>query len=548
MPKNIVICSDGTGNSAVKDRGTNVFKMFESIDLNGHKRDPQLDPQIAFYDDGVGTEDFKPLRILGGVAGVGLGRNVRFLYKQLTRVYDVGDRIYLFGFSRGAFTVRTLAGLITRCGLIDGSKLQTSQELNYAVDQVYKVYRKSYQTEISKRLFGPSKLDELTAFRKANCLASRIPIHFIGVWDTVDAVGLPFAIGDIINGLIYRFKFSDKHLHEDVAYACQALAIDDERQSFTPVLWELNHEKNDETRIKQVWFAGAHSNVGGGYPKQGMSLVALEWMMREAQLRGLRLIKGDHVFCASHANGDDKLYDPRAGLGVFYRWYVRDISALCNKHKITVPNVHVSVLERIAHGTEDYAPGNIPANSQVVITTTGVPSEDQAALKRASAVQKVLHIAYGKRGIKKSLLNHVKMSMNIGWFSYWIYLATCFLVLLTSASSEGIKVLIHPWLAMYDIYQLTTQLIGSPPFSVVMERVGALGNQIWPIVVILTLGFSVSYVLMIMCDIRMNREFSKFWHDVQPHLRQALKIARLGKVVRSLSPNPNTEMAKKNDL
>src|SRR5476649_2605747 len=106
MPKNIIICSDGTGSTAIKDRGTNVFKLFEAVDLNGHRTDLNVVPQIAIYDDGVGTEDFKPLKLLGGAFGWGLTRNVKDLYTGLVRVYDPGDQIYMFGFSRGAFTVR----------------------------------------------------------------------------------------------------------------------------------------------------------------------------------------------------------------------------------------------------------------------------------------------------------------------------------------------------------------------------------------------------------------------------------------------------------
>jgi uncharacterized protein (DUF2235 family) len=115
-PRNIVICSDGTGNSADKNRGTNVFKLNEAIDLNGHLTDPAKTPQIAFYDDGVGTETFKPLKLLGGASGWGLSRNDKELYEALVRSYNPGDRIFLFGFSRGAFTVRTLGGFITACG------------------------------------------------------------------------------------------------------------------------------------------------------------------------------------------------------------------------------------------------------------------------------------------------------------------------------------------------------------------------------------------------------------------------------------------------
>ncbi len=127
MAKNIVICSDGTGNRDIKGRGTNVFKLFEAVDTNGHRLDPMLRPQVAFYDDGVGTSNFLPLKLAGGAFGYGLGRNVRQLYKELIRIYDPGDRIYLFGFSRGAFTARTLAGFITTCGLLNPKKLKSNR-------------------------------------------------------------------------------------------------------------------------------------------------------------------------------------------------------------------------------------------------------------------------------------------------------------------------------------------------------------------------------------------------------------------------------------
>ena len=90
MSKNIVICSDGTGNSAIKGRGTNVFKLFEAIDLNGHKTQPELTPQVALYDDGVGTENFKPLKIFAGATGFGLSRNVKQLYKELVPICGGG--------------------------------------------------------------------------------------------------------------------------------------------------------------------------------------------------------------------------------------------------------------------------------------------------------------------------------------------------------------------------------------------------------------------------------------------------------------------------
>ena len=143
MPKRIVVCSDGTGNTAIKGRGTNVFKLFEAVDLDSHRYDPTVTPQIAIYDDGVGTEDFKPLKLLGGATGWGLSRNVKHLYAELVRVYDPGDEIYMFGFSRGAFTVRTLVGLIATCGLIDPRQLpkRTARAFHAKVQKAYSAYR-----------------------------------------------------------------------------------------------------------------------------------------------------------------------------------------------------------------------------------------------------------------------------------------------------------------------------------------------------------------------------------------------------------------------
>src|SRR5262249_44048985 len=159
---------------------------------------------------------------------------------------------------------------------------------------------------------------------------------------------------------------------------------------------------------------------GGGYPKQGMSLVALEWMMQKARDAGLRILDFDGRLYHEHANVDDKLYDPRAGLGIFYRWKPRDIVAMCDENNVH-PVIHLSVLERVAHGTEDYAPGNLPPNANVVITPTGESEKDAAALQRARAVQSVLRSAHARSTGGHSLLSRVKAEVVIGLISYYVY-------------------------------------------------------------------------------------------------------------------------------
>ncbi len=311
MPKNIVVCSDGTGNSAIKGRGTNVFKLYEAVDLHGHEQNPDLARQVAFYDDGVGTERFKPLQLLGGAFGLGLSQNIRQLYADLVRTYEHGDRIYLFGFSRGAYTVRALAGLLTTCGVLDGGEFGNDDELKAAVRRAYCEYRRKYRTTLGRYVRKPYTAESAREFRERES-AREVSIKFIGVWDTVDAVGLPDDIAAPINALVYRFQFPDLKLSPRVERACQALSIDDERRTFRPVMWDEEGEKSG--RIEQVWFAGVHANVGGGYPKQGMSLVALDWMMTKAEAAGLRFLKSDRDQYREHNNVTDKLYNSRAGL------------------------------------------------------------------------------------------------------------------------------------------------------------------------------------------------------------------------------------------
>lgn len=539
--KNIVICSDGTGNSSVKGRGTNVFKLFEAIDLNGHRTDPNLTPQVALYDDGVGTENFKPLKIFAGATGFGLSRNVKQLYKELVRIYDPGDRIFLFGFSRGAFTARTLSGLITTCGILDARKLRTASALEKRVRQAYKFYRRRYRTELLKLFLGKPDLEETEKFRADHCVRHTPPITnsacddsrgiafnpcdvsiaFLGVWDTVDAVGLPFHLSDVINLVFYRFKFPDPKLNKAVERACHALSVDDQRHSFQPLLWCL--EPGDEKRIEQVWFAGAHSNVGGGYPKQGMSLVALDWMIRKAAEKagdhpGLRVLASDHALYRDHANVDDKLYDPRAGLGIFYRWKPRDVAKMCKDNKLK-PAIHLSVLERIAHGTEDYAPGNLAGDATVVISPSCDADKNDAALERAQAVQEVLGSAHSVGG---PLLRRVKTEILAGRLSYYVYVLCCIGVVIGAAGAlNGSDPVLIPLLkgAGLFIKNLVTLEFGAVFAS--LKRI--IGN---PRLMLLIGGFALSYFLSKFADVRMSNVFSQFWHEHQPELRKALRKAR----------------------
>jgi uncharacterized protein (DUF2235 family) len=514
--KNIIICSDGTGNTANKGRGTNVFKIFESVDVNGHRFDPALRPQVATYDDGVGTEDFKLLRLMGGAFGWGLGRNVRQLYKELCRIYDEHDHIYLFGFSRGAFTVRTLAGFILRCGIVDVSRISNSDSLEAKVNEAYAVYRRCYRTSLARAFRGDPDDTEAQSFKRKYCHPDKT-IRFVGVWDTVDAVGLPHKFADFVNATIYPFKFPNLQLSDRVERAAHALAIDDERKSFHPLLWdESTSDAQRRETLQQVWFAGAHSNVGGGYPKQGMSLVALDWMMSQAESAGLRFVAADREFYHHHATVDDKLYDPRAGLGVFYRWEPRDIARLCARSQVQ-PKIHVSVMERVAHGTDDYCPGNLPTDATVVATFTRDAAKDDAIQQRALGTQQVLRDAHSGQA---PLLHQAHRDVSIGRSSYRLFAVSCIAALALVASITSASG-ITPEYSLRYLGEIAAQLPNYLPatLGVGAGLLGALG-------------------LAIYCDRRMLHRFSSFWFKEQKKLRQALKDARRSSMQSPMTNSP----------
>jgi uncharacterized protein (DUF2235 family) len=533
MPKNIIICSDGTGNAGIKDRGTNVFKLFEAVDLNGHRTDPSLDAQVALYDDGVGTETFLPLKLLGGAFGFGLAKNVRNLYMGLVRIYDPGDRIFLFGFSRGAFTVRTLAGMIARCGVLDREKLPTTGDLRATVKKAYKTYRRSYRTwlenlfhgEQSRLRLAQADRQAMEDFKTKHSIPEDVHITFLGVWDTVDAVGGPFHSSDVINAVFHRFKFPDRELNPKVEYAAHALSIDDARAAFEPVLWKA------DPRIEQVWFAGVHSNVGGGYPKQGMSLVTLDWMMQKATLRGLRIWSDDRKYYWEHGSTDDKLYDSRAGLGVFYRWKPRSMQKLWDQqYKQDIdgpPLVHLSALERIAHGTDGYAPGTLAPTVRVVYTPSRDPdkdtadAQDDAADVRAEAVEAALN---GIPAERRANLEKVRGTLLIGRIAYYLYVASCLAVILAASVPEYAGSRLNPGIVLKNAGTLLYNAVTGQWTPVFLAAKRLLTDP--RLLGTLLAAFAVSGALAYYVDHVRSRTFSRYWHESRQELRKALKAAR----------------------
>jgi len=522
MSKNIIICSDGTGNTGIKNRGTNVFKLFEAVDLNGHRIDPNLTPQVALYDDGVGTESFLPLKLLGGAFGWGLKRSVMKLYTGLVRIYDPGDRIFLVGFSRGAFTVRTLAGFISKCGILDWNQMPTTDAMRKGVKAAYRTYRQGYRTWIWRMLHWKSLEDTVKEARdamskfKADRKALDAEIQFLGVWDTVDAVGGPFHISDIVNTFFHRFKFPDNKVSENIKCAVQAVSIDDARAAFGPLVWEPGQN------VDQVWFAGVHSNVGGGYPKQGMSLITLDWITQKASERGLRILPEDRRWYRDHGSSDDKLYDSRAGMGVFYRWQPRHMLELSQHQKTGLkPKVHLSVFERIAHGTDGYSPGTLAPAVEVVYTPSGDPVEDVGPAVRAKAIQAALELAFKQKGAP---LDKVRHTVILGRFAYYLYAASCLAVILAASIPENAGSRLNPWLVLKSAGQLIYDgIVGK--WEPLLKAAYRLVTD-FELLGTLAAGFAVA--ALIASYVRHTRDlaFSRFWHEARHELREALQFAR----------------------
>ncbi|GLK78341.1 DUF2235 domain-containing protein [Methylopila turkensis] len=270
----VVVCCDGTWNTPDDLDGglpapTNVVKIYNALAEIGADKTPIR----RYYHPGVGTDGGWWDRALGGGVGAGLGQNVKSAYRWLAGAYRPKDRIWLFGFSRGAFTARSLSGMISRCGLIDTAGM-TDAEIWAAVDATYDAYRaraKDVEATDARPVLGFSKGQKVTG---------KTPIHFIGVWDTVGALGIPddMALLNLIDDPT-AYEFHDTALSDNVGYARHAVALDERRQSFTPTLWV---DTPPEQNVAQVWFPGVHSDVGGGYVQAGLANGALKWMMDEA--------------------------------------------------------------------------------------------------------------------------------------------------------------------------------------------------------------------------------------------------------------------------
>ncbi|MCP4152706.1 MAG: DUF2235 domain-containing protein [bacterium] len=266
MHKRLIVCCDGTWNKpekSGKEQPTNVLKLVRAI----LPSDSEGINQIVYYDQGVGTGNILD-RVVGGATGMGISTNILEAYGFLANNYRDGDEIYLFGFSRGSYTVRSLGQLIATAGLLKKGDL-------HKMPLVYKFYKKK-----------PSKRQKLNCYDEVTELIKNkntdVRIKMIGVWDTVGALGAPTPLLGWISRKLW-VGFHDTGL-SDVQFAYHALAIDERRKPFAPSIW-TSHEEVEE--LKQVWFCGVHSNIGGGYSDTGLADIAFLWMVKMAKKRDL---------------------------------------------------------------------------------------------------------------------------------------------------------------------------------------------------------------------------------------------------------------------
>jgi hypothetical protein len=263
VARRLSVCCDGTWLDVAQD--SNVARLHRAIV-------PAAGDPEPLYVEGVGVSR-NPLEMLqGGLTGAGLSRAIRRGYRWLVEQFRAGDRIAVFGFSRGAYTARSLAGMVGRAGLVDGTGL-TPREVDDAVDRAYAHYR-ALKT-------GPDDPDWDTGLRFAYRAGDPdIPVDFVGVWDTVGALGIPAYVGiPDVGGSRLRYQFLDVVLNPHIRHGRHAVSLDEMRGPFRPTLWRDVPPGQD---VRQVWFPGDHSDVGGGHADTGLSDGALDWMMREA--------------------------------------------------------------------------------------------------------------------------------------------------------------------------------------------------------------------------------------------------------------------------
>lgn len=323
--KNIVFCADGTWNGTDVDKDedgvpdtTNVLKLFHLLAGETALQTRRLKDedekalhegaapvQVAKYLHGVGDSSNPIKRLLGGTFGAGVIARIVRGYTFISRNYDPGDKVFAVGFSRGAYTARALAGMISSVGLLNKAQLDLSdKEQAYALGtSAWRQYRdnaRKAQPDASLRQKLASMISDLPGFARIPLRGDDLlpaPVAGVAVWDTVGALGIPNA--GSAGKAVDAYRFADDKLSANVAVGLHAVSLHEQRDTFAPTLWQ------QRDNITQMWFAGAHADVGGGYPasESGLSNIALQWMVQELDKLQVMFKPFPHDWPLDHAAG-----------------------------------------------------------------------------------------------------------------------------------------------------------------------------------------------------------------------------------------------------
>lgn len=348
LHKRIIVCCDGTWQNGLNAndprQATNVLRLARSIFPEDRKTFPPI-PQVVHYQTGLGTTGDPALNVAEGATGLGISAKIREAYAFIAQNYIPGDEVLLFGFSRGAFTARTIVSLISDIGILT----------NQGMEDFYKIYA-AYQARANPECQkGKDELERfLDDYREGGVKSARkMPpgtLKCVGVWDTVGALGIPKLFKKTESPKLLGFQ--DTNLSPHVQYAFHAIAINETREDFVPTKWiqtddgraYLGKHNKKKQILKQVWFAGAHSDVGGGNPMHDLADVSLVWMVANLLHYELLAIDTDYLATLLRPQCDwgvQSPVDPRTGFMILSPDTVRELPKTPNP--ATQETIHASV-------------------------------------------------------------------------------------------------------------------------------------------------------------------------------------------------------------
>lgn len=362
--KRIAIFCDGTWNSPTLKVPTNVVQLHKACLNDGAQ-------QVAIYIPGVGVNKIANKivswlhKLGGGAFGWGLGKNVRIAYQQLCLHYEPGDEIYIFGFSRGAYTARSLGGMIRKCGIVPKQQIKSTLTLQRA----WRLYKRQFEhvdegpAWTQRKALSPDVATSDADWKARDKHGTIVDIRYIGVWDTVGAKGLPTSLlGPIAKWYNRRYEFYDMKLSSMVKAARHAIALDEQRVLFAPTAWDNLDVRNDgavgpSKPYQQLWFVGDHGTVGGSNETRPIISFSLGWIAKGAIDLGMQLDTDAKI---PDVDGDpaapSPYLDPKSG--PLYAWRAGPSDA--NEY-------HWSVAERMRKLGGSYSPASASGIRQALL-------------------------------------------------------------------------------------------------------------------------------------------------------------------------------------